>query len=100
MGEHIDPAGWHNWDNASNEETAFYAEYMSHGVDVSGRVSWSKQLTEAEAALYVFDNVFAGEDGHWTPVIPTSSGASKFLNYHQNLFLTLMGIITVAAYRK
>lgn len=27
LGKHIRPEGWHNWNNAKNEETARYAEY-------------------------------------------------------------------------
>ena len=31
MGKHIVPAGWHNWNNAANEKTVYYAEYKSKG---------------------------------------------------------------------
>lgn len=67
MDKHIHPAGWHNWNNVSNEDTAFYAEYMTHGVDVTQRVSWSRQLTEVEAELYTMENIFASDGGLWMP---------------------------------
>lgn len=68
MGNHIVPAGWHNWNNPDNEKTAYYAEYATHGVDVSERVSWSRQLTEIEASQYTIENIFVGEDGVWIPL--------------------------------
>jgi unsaturated rhamnogalacturonyl hydrolase len=55
MGGHIIPAGWHNWGKVENEKTARYAEYASKGLGAnpSGRVKWSKQLTEKEAHKYL-----------------------------------------------
>jgi len=67
MGSHINPAGWHNWNNPDNEMTAYYAEYATDGVDVSRRVNWSRQLTEDEASQYTTENVLYGEDGVWIP---------------------------------
>lgn len=84
MNDHIHPAGWHNWNNASNEETAFYAEYMTTGNDVSQRVQWSKQLTEAEAELYTMENIFDGEDGPWIP------NATAKLTYSFCLFVVMV----------
>ncbi|RAI92240.1 pectinesterase family protein [Algoriphagus yeomjeoni] len=68
MGAHIKSEGWHNWSKPNAEKTAFYAEYGSKGpgADVSGRVSWSHQLSEQEAAKYTVESVLAGEDG-WNP---------------------------------
>lgn len=69
LGDHILPEGWHNWDNPANEATARYAEYNNSGPGASPatRVSWSRQLTAAEAATYTIENVFSRHDG-WTPV--------------------------------
>lgn len=67
MENHIVPAGWHNWNNPDNEKTAYYAEYATKGVDVSDRVSWSRQLTEIEANQYTMENIFDGQDGVWIP---------------------------------
>ena len=52
LGKHIRPEGWHNWNNAKNEETARYAEYgnKGEGASTKNRVKWSKQLTKKEAA--------------------------------------------------
>ena len=35
LGKHIRPEGWHNWNNAKNEETARYAEYGNKGEGAS-----------------------------------------------------------------
>lgn len=65
MGDHIAPAGWNNWGKAENEKTARYSEYKSTGpgANPSARAPWSKQLTDAEAAAYTVQNIFAG----WSP---------------------------------
>jgi pectinesterase len=71
MGEHIRPEGWDNWRNPDNEKTAHFAEYKSTGPgsDTSRRVSWSRQLSDAEAARFDPDKVLAGDDG-WAPRKP------------------------------
>ena len=63
LGKHIRPEGWHNWNNAKNEETARYAEYSNKGEGAStkNRVKWSKQLSKKEAAKVTLLDVF-GED--------------------------------------
>ena len=61
----ITPEGWSNWSNAENEKTVFYAEHKNVGAgsNVSGRVKWSKQLTDKEAKEYTLENIFTG----WIP---------------------------------
>ncbi len=63
LGKHIRPEGWHNWNNAKNEETARYAEYgnKGEGASTKNRVKWSKQLTKKEAAKITLLDAF-GED--------------------------------------
>lgn len=63
LGKHIRPVGWHNWNNAKNEETARYAEYgnKGEGASINNRVKWSKQLTKKEAAKVTLLDAF-GED--------------------------------------
>lgn len=63
LGKHIRPEGWHNWNNAKNEETARYAEYGNkcEGASTKNRVKWSKQLTKKEAAKVTLLDAF-GED--------------------------------------
>ncbi|VTR39380.1 pectinesterase family protein [Sphingobacterium thalpophilum] len=65
MGKHIRALGWHNWGNAENEKTAYYAEYKSsgEGAHINSRVSWSHQLTDAEAERYTKEKVLDG----WEP---------------------------------
>jgi len=63
MDKHIQLAGWHNWGNPDNEKTAFYAEYKSTGAGASidTRVSWSRQLTDEQAASFSYDEVIGGK---------------------------------------
>lgn len=63
LGKHIRPEGWHNWNNAKNEETTRYAEYgnKGEGASTKNRVKWSKQLSKKEAAKVTLLDVF-GED--------------------------------------
>ncbi len=65
MGEHIVPAGWHNWGKVEAEKTALYAEYGSSGPggDPAGRVSWSRQLSDSEAARFNIE-VLLGSESH------------------------------------
>jgi len=60
--------GWHNWGKAENEKTARYAEYRNTGpgADRTARVSWARELTDAEAAAYTVQNILSGADG-WIP---------------------------------
>lgn len=61
LGAHIVPAGWENWGNVENEKTAYYAEYKCSGPGAvrSGRVGWSKELTDKEAQEYTVEKVLA-----------------------------------------
>jgi len=54
LGKHIDPAGWDNWSNPGNEQTAYYAEYKNTGPGANpfARVKWSHQLSDQEAMQY------------------------------------------------
>lgn len=66
------PAGWNNWNNPANEETAYYAESNSSGpgANPTARVPWSHQLTAAEAKQYLPANFLAGPGSapdHWNP---------------------------------
>ena len=66
LGKLIAPAGWSNWEKASNEKTAFYAEYknVGDGAVIDKRVPWSHQLSDTEAQQYTLVNMFAG----WNPL--------------------------------
>ena len=77
----IGAEGWNNWNNADNEKTAFYAEYKNtgEGAGTTGRVNWSKQLTDKEAAAYTLENIFADcnagqqQDTKWYSQIPVKT---------------------------
>lgn len=62
LANHIRPEGWSNWDGTDRDTTAFYGEYRNcgEGASVDGRIEWSHQLTEAEAAEYNMENIFRG----------------------------------------
>ena len=64
----INPAGWSTWDAGTNTSVITYAEYKSRNlsgnlVDVSQRVPWSIQLTDADTATYSRSAVL----GTWDP---------------------------------
>lgn len=72
----IRPEGWHNWNDPARERTSFYAEYgcSGEGADRSGRVAWSYELTDNEAAEHcdrrrVFAKKTGSEQFHddWEP---------------------------------
>lgn len=69
MADHIRPEGWHNWGRPEKEKTARYSEFNSNGLGATPdqRVSWSRQLTRAEADAITIEKVLAGDDG-WNPL--------------------------------
>lgn len=64
----VRPAGWNNWGKASNEQTAYYAEFNSTGpgANPSARVPWSHQLTAVQAKQFLPAKFLRGKD-HWNP---------------------------------
>lgn len=52
LGNHINKPGFDKWGNTNRDKTARFYEY-SQDVDLSERVKWSHQFTEAEAKDYV-----------------------------------------------
>lgn len=64
----VNATGWDHWDNVTNEQTAFYAEYKNTGEGSvpSKRVPWSRQLTDQEAEAYSLSNIFKD----WDPLVP------------------------------
>ncbi|MBS1563273.1 MAG: hypothetical protein JST39_02740, partial [Bacteroidetes bacterium] len=78
MGASVTAPGWSTWDAGTNTGYITYTEYNSKkydgttAVDVSGRVSWSQQLTAAQAAKYynndtVFINANTPAMAAWNP---------------------------------
>ena len=66
LGAHIIAEGWNNWKNPSNEATARYFEYnsMGPGSNPLKRVTWSKQLSEEQAAGLTTEKIL----GQWQPI--------------------------------
>ncbi len=73
LGEHIKPAGWSTW-SGDNHLSGCFAEYRNTDpagslIDVSQRVSWSKQLTQEEVENYYKLSYFLKKDlDAWDPV--------------------------------
>ncbi len=77
MGNSIKPVGWQLWDTGTDPSVIQYAEYKSRDfsgnlVNVSQRIPWSIQLTDADTATYAR----AAMLGNWTPctVLPNFCG--------------------------
>ena len=68
MSEVVRPEGWQNWNLPAREKTARYAEFNSRGpgANPKARVSWSKQLTSAQAKRITVRAVLSGSD-KWDP---------------------------------
>ncbi|XP_057545688.1 probable pectinesterase 53 isoform X2 [Amaranthus tricolor] len=49
------PTGWYNWGDPNREMTVFYGQYKctGPGASFSGRVAWSRELTEEEAKPFI-----------------------------------------------
>ena len=91
----ITPEGWHNWGNAENERTAFYAEYQNSGAGATTaqRVSWSRQLTDKEAQAYTLANIFTAANGandrNWFSGKPKTAFNHKAFNQHSINIISL-----------
>ncbi|KAH8945750.1 hypothetical protein BDL97_12G056900 [Sphagnum fallax] len=59
----IAPQGWFDWDVTARDSTAFYGEYkcFGPGANANGRVSWSHQLSDAEAAPFLSTSFVDGQ---------------------------------------
>lgn len=68
MSEVVRPVGWHNWDKPDREKTSRYAEFKSSGAgsQPEARVTWSRQLSGAEARSITVEKVLGGSD-RWNP---------------------------------
>jgi len=83
IGAHIRSDGWSVWNDNSNHTTSYFAEYKSSGpgANPSKRLSWTHQLTDAEAAQYSKENIFKANttkaatlSGDWNPEIEGETG--------------------------
>lgn len=68
LSSNINPLGWSTWDGNTVTSNLYYGEYRSRYfndelVDISTRVPWSVQLSQADSSTYTFSNVF----GSWNP---------------------------------
>jgi pectinesterase len=66
IGQQVKPEGWSNWNQTESYKTTRYSEYQNYGPGASttGRVTWSKQLTDAEAGNITLKALF----GDWDPL--------------------------------
>ncbi|XP_019053026.1 PREDICTED: putative pectinesterase 11 [Nelumbo nucifera] len=65
------PQGWDNWGDPTKQSTAYYGEYKCYGAgaNVSGRVEWSHNLSNAEAAPFLTKDMIGGRG--WLRPSPT-----------------------------
>lgn len=65
----LQPTGWDNWNDPKREATVRFAEYHNTGAGAATahRVSWSRQLSDAEAGLVTLSRVFAQSADQWQP---------------------------------
>jgi pectinesterase len=68
MPDVVRSVGWHNWNFPDREKTVRYAEFNSTGPGANphARVTWSRQLSRAEANAITLEKVLGGADG-WNP---------------------------------
>lgn len=72
----ISPEGWRDWHDSARKGDVYYAEYRctGPGADRRGRVAWSCELTDEEAARYTPEQIFAKKTGSeqfrrdWNPM--------------------------------
>lgn len=73
----ICPEGWRDWHDSARKGDVYYAEYRctGPGADRRGRVAWSCELTDEEAAFYTPERIFAKKTGSeqfrrdWNPLL-------------------------------
>lgn len=73
----LSAAGWREW--SGKEQTCYYAEYKNCGTGsaTGNRVSWSHQLSDAQASGYTIQNIFKKDvnpsnySADWTPPTDT-----------------------------
>ena len=76
LGDHILPAGWHNWNKPDAERTSFYAEYGNSGPGAAGkeqRVRWSHFLKEKDLADYTPEAVLGPRDAQTATTSPETT---------------------------
>jgi hypothetical protein len=82
LGSHIKPEGWSVWSGNTNHESAYFAEYQNTNpdgspADISGRVSWSNQVSDIWAAnLYKLSFFLKSNNQVWDPVRVTKELAT------------------------
>ncbi|XP_043713276.1 putative pectinesterase 11 [Telopea speciosissima] len=71
MSSAVLPQGWDDWGRPSTHSTAYYGEYKCYGPGAasSGRVKWSKTLSDAEAKPFLSKDMIGGRA--WLRPAPT-----------------------------
>ncbi|XP_024400053.1 pectinesterase 2 [Physcomitrium patens] len=73
----VNPEGWLLWNNDPNSgNSVTYAEYQNSGpgADTARRVSWSKQISIAEASKFTVSSFIAGQE--WLPATSITYSAT------------------------
>ena len=63
----VNPEGWNDWGDPANHKTARFWEYScsGKGSNRSGRVKWSKKISNSRAHKITRDRVFSRPAGKW-----------------------------------
>ncbi|KAJ4963758.1 hypothetical protein NE237_023697 [Protea cynaroides] len=71
MSSAVLPQGWDDWGRSSTHSTAYYGEYKCYGPGAasSGRVKWSRQLSDEEAKPFLTKDMIGGQA--WLRPAPT-----------------------------
>ncbi|XP_042494965.1 putative pectinesterase 11 [Macadamia integrifolia] len=71
MSSSVLPQGWDDWGRPSTHGTAYYGEYKNYGpgANSSGRVKWSRNLTDEEAKPFLTKDMIGGRA--WLRPAPT-----------------------------
>ncbi|KAJ4963963.1 hypothetical protein NE237_023902 [Protea cynaroides] len=71
MSSAVLPQGWDDWGRSSTHSTAYYGEYKCYrpGAAFSGRVKWSRQLSDEEVKPFLTKDMIGGQA--WLRPAPT-----------------------------
>ena len=78
----IHPCGWRDWHDSARKGGVYYGEYRcsGRGSERSGRVEWSYELSDEQAAEYTLENIYfkkTGSEQFYDSWLPTEEQLHK-----------------------